>query len=452
MSNQSRGSYGSEEGQPSERAGAPCFCCIDLKSFYASVECVERGLDPLTARLVVADPSRTDRTICLAVSPPLKALGIKNRCRLYQIPQDVPYVVAKPRMRLYMQRSAEIYSIYLGHFAEKDIHPYSVDEAFIDLTGYQEYYGASGRELVEALRAEVMERTGITATAGVGTNLFLAKVAMDVMAKKSPGGVAELDEETFKRELWFHRPITDIWRVGPGIAHRLQRYGVEDLAGVAAMDETLLLKELGTPARHLIDHAWGQEPCTIADIKAYRPRCRSINNGQTLCCDYSFEEAEQVLCEMADESIWDLAGARLLCGSVSLRVGYQAPPGSQDKSNLYLHSGGDRRLPLVTDRASIIKQALLDLYRQTTWRGVPVRRLVLCLGDVRPARGEPRRLWEPGAQGWVTPEKAEQERRLERAVAAVRRRYGRDALLKATSYEPHCTARERAHQVGGHHE
>ena len=430
----------------------PCFCCIDLKSFYASVECVERGLDPLATRLVVADASRTDRTLCLAVSPPLKALGIKNRCRLHQIPRDVPYLVAKPRMRLYMQRSAEIHGIYLEHFAAEDVHPYSVDEAFIDLTGYQRYYGASGLELVERLRREVLERTGITATVGVGPNLFLAKVAMDVVAKKSPEGVAELDEESFRRELWFHRPITDIWRVGPGIARRLERYGVRDLAGVAAMDERLLLAELGRPARRLINHAWGQEPCTLAQVKAYRPQARSLCNGQTLCRDYSHAEAAQVLGEMIDESVWDLAGERLLCGSVSLRVGYQAPPGSQDRSHHYLHSGGDRRLPLLTDRASLIKGALLDLYEETTWRGVPVRRLVLALGDVRPADGVARRLWEPGPGGWTSAEGAEREQRLERTVAAVRRRYGRDALLKATSYEPCCTARERAHQVGGHHE
>ncbi|MDO4436993.1 MAG: DNA repair protein [Coriobacteriaceae bacterium] len=298
------------------------YICIDLKTFYASVECVERGLDPFTQPLVVADMSRGRSTICLAVSPAMKALGVRNRCRVFDIPGNIDYIAAKPRMRHYMEMSARIYGIYLEYVSPIDIHVYSIDECFIDATPYLALYGLSAREFAEELRRAVLARTGITATAGIGPNLFLCKVALDITAKHEPSGIGELDEERFRREVWRHRPITDIWGIGPGIAERLAKYRVYDLMGVAALDERILYREFGVNAEYLIDHAHGVEPCTIAEIQAYRPQATSITNGQVLARNYSSQEALTVLREMVEASSLDLVRQHLVASSISLFVGY----------------------------------------------------------------------------------------------------------------------------------
>ena len=298
------------------------YLCIDLKTFYASVECTDRGLDPLTTNLVVADTSRGRSTICLAISPAMKRLGIRNRCRLFDIPQGVDYIAARPRMRHYMEVSAKIYGIYLQYVSPQDVHVYSIDECFIDATPYLGLYGITATEFAEELRRAVMERTGITATAGIGSNLFLAKVALDVTAKHEPCGIGILDEERFRREVWRHRPITDIWGIGPGIAQRLAAYHVYDLMGVAALDERILYREFGVNAEYLIDHAHGREPCTIAEIQAYRPQATSTVNGQVLSRNYSYEEALTVLREMVDASVLDLVEKRVVASGISLYVGY----------------------------------------------------------------------------------------------------------------------------------
>ncbi len=298
------------------------YVCIDLKSFYASVECVDRGLDPLTANLVVADPDRTEKTICLAITPSMKALGLSSRCRVFEIPESVDYVMAKPRMQRYMEASADIYSIYLRFVSPEDVHPYSIDECFIDATPYLSLYRTSAREFAVMLMEAVLAETGVRATAGVGPNLFLAKVALDITAKHARDCIGFLDQAEFERTIQTHRPITDIWNIGPGIARRLAKYAVYDLRGVCEMSEATLYREFGVNAEYLIDHAHGVEPCTIADIHAYEPSGHSLGNGQVLPCDYSFEEARDVLREMVDQLVLDLVEKRLVAESISLHVGY----------------------------------------------------------------------------------------------------------------------------------
>ena len=282
----------------SERA----YMAIDLKSFYASVECADRGLDPFTTDLVVADPTRSPNTICLAITPSLKAKGVRNRCRIREIPQGIPYITAMPRMHRYMEVSAQVYAIYLRYVSSQDAWPYSVDEAFLDVTSYQALYGLDVRALARRIITAVREETGVSATAGIGPNMFLCKVALDLMAKHAADGIGQLDEKTFRRNVWFHHPITDIWGIGPGIARRLARADVHDLAGICATDPTWLRGEFGRNAEWLIDHAWGLEPCTIADARNYVPKAHSLSNGQVLMRDYGFDEARIVLREMAWQS------------------------------------------------------------------------------------------------------------------------------------------------------
>ena len=298
------------------------YICIDLKTFYASVECVERGLDPFTQNLVVADTARGTSTICLAITPAMKKLGVRNRCRIFEIPQNIDYIAAKPRMRHYMKMSARIYGIYLEYVSPQDIHVYSIDECFIDATPYLPLYGLTARQFADELRGAVFARTGITATAGIGPNLFLAKVALDITAKHESNGIGVLDEERFRQDVWRHRPITDIWGIGPGIASRLAKYRVHDLMGVAALDERILYREFGVNAEYLIDHAHGREPCTIAEIQAYRPQASSMVNGQVLSRNYSYDEALTVLREMVDASVLDLVDQGVVASSISLYVGY----------------------------------------------------------------------------------------------------------------------------------
>lgn len=312
------------------------YACIDLKSFYASVEAAERKLDPFKENLVVADPSRGRGAICLAVTPAMKSLGIKNRCRLFEIPETVTYITAKPRMKLYMEYSARIYSIYLNYVSKEDIHVYSIDECFLDFTPYLHTYGKTPKEMAVMLMDAVRRETGICATAGIGTNLFLAKVALDITAKHSPDHIGYLDEKEFKRTIWHHRPITDIWNIGKGIAARLSRYGIYDLYGTAHMDEKLLYKEFGVNAEFLIDHAHGREPCTIKEIHDYESKSHSVSQSQILFEDYSYDNALLVLKEMTDALALELRSRHLTTDSISMSVAYskrELPP-----------SGGTRKL------------------------------------------------------------------------------------------------------------
>ena len=285
------------------------FLCIDLKSFYASVECVERGLDPFTTNLVVADPDRSVSTICLAITPAMKKLGIRNRCRIHEIPDHIEYIVAKPRMQLYMEYSARIYGIYLNYVAKEDIHVYSVDECFMDVTRYLSLYHLTAKEMAQKLMDAVMEETGITATAGIGTNLYLAKIAMDIVAKHIEDHIGMLDEISYREQLWGHKPLRDFWRIGSRTERKLAGYGIQtmgDIALTSIQSEDWLYKMFGIDAELLIDHAWGCESCKMSDIKNYHTEEHSLSNGQVLMRNYTFEEAAVVVREMTDVLVLDL--------------------------------------------------------------------------------------------------------------------------------------------------
>ena len=424
-----------------------CYICIDLKSFYASVECADRGLDPFTDKLVVADPERGRGTICLAVSPALKALGVPGRCRVFDIPEGIDYVMARPRMRRYMEASADIYAIYLRHVSAEDMHVYSIDECFIDATPYLALYDTDGRSFATMLMRAVFDETGICATAGVGTNLFLAKVALDVISKHAPDNIGILDEASFKRDMWFHTPLTDIWGIGPRIARRLERLGARDLASVAALPPDVLYREFGANAEYLIDHAWGQEPCTIAQIHAYQPEGRSMTNGQVLPSDYSFDEARMVLREMVDASSWELVERRLATTRIALSVAYSWPQGHHqpiEGRRPGERTGGSRKLGGPTSSTKLLWERFAQLYDETTRRDEPIRALNIGLEDLAPEQYlAPTLFDEPGG--------AQKERSLQEATVAVRRRFGKNALVKGTSLQEKATARERNEQVGGHH-
>ena len=471
----------------------PVYAAIDLKSFYASVECVERGLDPLTALLVVADESRTEKTICLAVSPALKAYGLPGRCRLFEVVekarqvkrqtgQTLEYQVAPPRMRLYMEYSARIYEqVYLRFVSPEDIHVYSIDEVMIDLTGYLKLYQASAHELVRRIIGAILRETGITATAGIGTNLYLAKVAMDIVAKHVPADqdgvrIAELDERGYRERLWAHQPITSFWRVGPGIAERLKKYGcltMGDVARLSLRSEDLLYREFGVDAELLIDHAWGVEPCTMADIKAYRPSTSSLSAGQVLAEPYPPDKARLIVSEMAEQLALELFEKRLKTSGVTLTIVYDREAVDQKRwSGPVVDDRYGRKMPkeshgtqrvtdaggaaMYTNSVSKIIDAALMVYDREVVPTLSVRRLYMALNST---------VWEDAAEAnqprqmdLFTDERAlEQEReclgrerRMQEALLSIKQKYGKNAILRGVSYQEGATARERNRQIGGH--
>lgn len=415
--------------------------CIDLKSFYASVECVERGLDPFKENLVVADPSRGAGAICLAISPALKALGVRNRCRIFEIPPGTRYTIAMPRMKLYMKYSADIYAIYLRFVSSEDIHVYSVDECFIDFTPYLRTYKKTAEEMAVMMIDEVRRETGICATAGIGTNMFLAKVALDITAKHTPNHIGFLDEEEFRRTIWHHTPITDIWNVGKGTARRLERMGLMDMYDVAHFSEKRLYKEFGVNAKYLIDHSKGIEPCTISDIKHYTADSHSLSNSQILFENYTYENALIVLKEMVDGLVLELVEKELAAGSVGLFVGYA------DES--LPATGGSRTLTTRTDSLHRLMPLFERIYEQTTSRAQPIRKLGITLGDVvEVSLAEQVMFDELGNDS--DPEKEERERKMQAAVIAIKNRYGKNAIIKGMSLQDYATAVSRNGLVGGH--
>ncbi len=411
------------------------YCCIDLKSFYASVECVERDLDPFKTNLVVADPTRGEGSICLAITPAMKALGIKNRCRVYEIPKNVEFITAMPRMKLYMKYSAEIYGVYLNYISKDDIHIYSVDECFINLTPYTSFYNKTGRELAEMLRGAVFEKTGITATCGVGTNMFLAKVALDITAKKTSDGIGVLDEKSFKSSVWFHKPITDIWNIGPGIAKRLEKYDVYDLYGVSQMNPDVLYKEFGVNAEFLIDHANGIEPCDMDDIHKYKGKSQSLSNGQILFSDYNFEDALTVMKEMAEGLTLELVDRDLTCDSVSIYIGYS--------KDVRKSTGATRKLAKRTNSQKQILEKLIDLYYETTDKNAPIRRINIGFNDLSFER-------EYVLDLFGDAEAEERENHIAKSVIEIKREFGKNAIMKALSYKEKATGIARNAMVGGH--
>ncbi len=500
------------------------YIAIDLKSFYASVECVERGLNPMDTNLVVADESRTEKTICLAVSPSLKAFGIPGRARLFEVVQrvreanaerknhihgrafagssylaaeiatrpelELDYIVAAPRMALYMDYSSRIYEIYLSYISSEDIHVYSIDEVFMDVTDYLKLYGMSAHELAGTIIRDVLGQTGITATAGIGSNLYLCKVAMDIMAKHVPADedgvrIAELDEMSYRKNLWNHQPITDFWRVGRGYAKKLKEYGMFTMGDVARCSvsdspyygEDLLYRLFGVNAELLIDHAWGWEPVTMQEVKAYQPSENSISSGQVLSCPYPYDKARLVVKEMADLLVLDLVEKRLVTDQIVLTIGYDITNlNGTNTKNTYQgeiiadhygrkvpkHAHGTNNLPCRTSSAKIIVEAVMELFDRIINKKLTIRRITITANRVIPesaaaqmnAGFEQLELFTDYAAREKERKAEENERRRERqvqeAVLEVHKKYGKNALVKGMNLEQGATTMERNARIGGH--
>lgn len=494
--------------------GSRTYIAIDLKSFYASVECVERGLDPLKTNLVVADPTRTNKTICLAVTPSLKAYGITGRARLFEVEERVhevnmerlcfssqgeftgssyidtevqnnndlrlDYIVAPPRMAFYMSYSARIYSIYLRYFSASDILVYSIDEVFIDITNYLASYRLTPHELTIRLIREVLKETGITATAGIGSNMYLCKVAMDIVAKHIPADkdgvrIAELDEIGYRKQLWNHRPLTDFWRIGRGTAATLEANGMMTMGDVARRslsDENLLYKLFGIAAEYVIDHAWGWEPVTMAAAKAYRPQNRSLSSGQVLQEPYPAEKARVVVREMAYNMALDMVDKGLVTNQVVLTVNYDSVNLADDSYSgavvkdyygraVPKHAHGTANLKLPTSSSRLISEAIVALFDEHVDRKLMVRRLNIA-ARVMPATAVPKADTSGAQLDLFTDYEAvaeqqakesaalEREQRMQKAALAIKKKYGRNAILRGTSFEEGATGRDRNRQIGGH--
>ena len=489
------------------------YIAIDLKSFYASVECVERGLDPLDTCLVVADPTRTEKTICLAVSPALKTYGLGGRPRLFEVVQKVrevnrqrghsgashskkeldankelavDYLVAQPRMAHYIQYSTRIYEIYLHYIAPEDIHVYSIDEVFIDVTAYLKNYRMTAHELAMKMIREVLKETGITATAGIGTNLYLCKIAMDIVAKKMKPDkdgvrIAELDEMSYRRQLWEHTPLTDFWRVGRGIAERLAIYGIltmGDIARCSIEHEDLLYKLFGVNAELLIDHAWGWEPVTMDMIKAYRPETSSISSGQVLQSPYTAAKARNVVLEMADSLSLDLVDKKLMTDQLVLTIGYDTESlTDKDIRKKYqgkvatdrygrqvpAHAHGTANMERPTSSERILMEKAGGLFDRIVNPDLLVRRITLSANhlmhetDIQPDnRAVQLDLftdYEKLEKEWKAEEEVlARERRRQEAVLKIKKKFGKNAILKGLNYADGATQKERNQQIGGHHE
>jgi len=418
------------------------YLCIDLKSFYASVECVERGLDPMITNLVVADPERSDKTICLAITPSMKALGIKNRCRIFEIPKNVEYIIAPPRMQKYIDYSAEIYAIYLRYFSKEDIHVYSIDETFLDITHYLSTYKMTAKEMALMLMGEILRDIGVRATCGIGTNLYLAKIALDITAKHAEDFIGILDEETYCNILWDHKPLKDFWRVGKGTATTLERYGITTMRQIAHTDEDFLYNLFGIDAELLIDHAWGREPVTIADIKAYKPKMNSLTSGQVLMRDYSFDEGKLIVREMMDLLCLDLVEKGLVAGSVTIHVGYSNALNAEP-------ARGTAKLDKATSADNIILPAVTALYERIVDRSKLVRRVNIICNSVTDES-------ETGVvqlslfDSVVDDKSTKRNHEIQKAMLNIKKKFGKNSILKGMNYEDAATTRERNRQIGGH--
>lgn len=402
------------------------YLCIDLKSFYASVECVERGLDPMTTNLVVADPEREKGTICLAITPAMKALGIKNRCRVYEIPQNVKYIMAPPRMQKYIDYAAEIYGIYLRYISKDDIFVYSIDEAFIDITPYLAKYSMNGREFAKFLMDKIFDELGIRATAGIGTNLYLTKIALDITAKHSPDFIGYLDNELFRQKMWDHKPLTDFWRIGEGTAGRLAKHGIYTMRQIAMMDEDVLYKIFGIDAELLIDHAWGREPTTMADIKAYKPKTNSLSSGQVLLRDYTYEEGRLILREMMDLLCLDMVDKHVTTSNMSIYVGYSAQV-------CPVPVGGSFRIDFSTNSDKVLIPAALKVYEKIVEHSFPVRRINISANNIICEDDEPEQvsLFSTNRRNEIL----EKNRKIQETVIEVKKRYGKNSILKGMNFE-----------------
>ncbi len=495
------------------------YIAIDLKSFYASVECVDRGLDPLTTNLVVADSSRTEKTICLAVSPSLKSYGVGGRARLFEVVQKVrevnyerrmkipygiftgkswnnpdlqihpdwelDYIVAPPRMARYMQMSAHIYSVYLKYIAPEDIHVYSCDEVFMDVTSYLSTYKKTPHDLAMMIVRDVLKQTGITATAGIGTNMYLCKVAMDIVAKHMPADkdgvrIAELDEKSYREKLWDHRPLTDFWRCGKGIVSKLAMYGIETMGQIARLsvkNDEVLYKLFGVNAELLIDHSWGWEPCTMDYIKSYRPETNSLSSGQVLHEPYTFKKARVVIKEMADAISMDLLDKGLVTDQLVVTVGYDRTSLENPEIKAMYHgpvmkdyygrevpksAHGTANLDRQTSSTTLIMTAVEKLFDRIVNRNLLVRRLNITTNHVIPesrVKKQDDKMvqldlftdYETLAkQKKAEEERLAKERRMQEALLAIKKQFGKNSILKGLNFEDGATAKDRNEQIGGH--
>ena len=408
------------------------YLCIDLKSFYASVECVERGLEPMESNLVVADPSRGKGAICLAITPHLKSLGIKNRCRIFEIPEDVDYITAVPRMKKYMEYSGGIYGIYLKYFAKEDIHVYSIDEAFMDITTYLHMYNKTPKELAITIMEDIYETYGIRATAGIGTNLYLAKIALDIIAKHAKDFIGELNETTYQEQLGEYTPLTDFWQIGPGIASHLNRLGIYNMNDIKATDERLLFKEFGINARLLIDHSKGIEPTTIKEIKAYKPKQTSISNTQILFTDYKYEDARKVLIEMLDIVFLELTKINKYTTHIGIYVGYS--------KDIYKPLSISKRLKEPTNNFQELLRIIIKEYNSFVKKDEKIRRLGISLGGLTDVTDSQLNLFE----------NREDEQILGNTINNIKNKYGKNYVLRGISLDEKATAMKRNKLIGGH--
>lgn len=414
------------------------YLCIDLKSFYASVECAERGLDPMTTNLVVADPNRSEKTICLAVSPSMKALGVKNRCRVFEIPKGIEYITAPPRMKKYIDYAAKIYGVYLKYISKDDMHVYSIDEVFIDVTEYLGYYRLSPKEMAIMLMTKVFETVGVRAACGIGTNLYLCKIALDITAKHSADFIGTLDEESYRQTLWEHRPLTDFWRIGRGTEKKLNEHGLFTMRDVAQANEETLYRIFGVDAELLIDHAWGREPTTIADIKAYKPKTSCISSGQVLMRDYTRDEGRLIIREMLDLICLDMVEKNIAAHSVTLQIGYSnALHAAPAKGTVSFN-------PETSSDKIIIPQAV-ELYNRITDKDKLIKRINITCRNTVPDVGDRQMSFFD-----TDPEYYEKSKNLQKAIIAVRKKFGKNSMLKGMNLEAAGTTMERNLQIGGH--
>ena len=411
------------------------YFCIDMKTFYASVECAERGLNPFETNLVVADLTRGKNALCLAITPRLKAMGIHNRCRLSEIPQGVKYEVAMPRMQLYINYAADIYAIYLNYFDPRDIHVYSIDESFIDVTAYLKVYRMEPKALAKKLMDEIAEKLHIPSTAGIGTNLYLAKIALDITAKHAKDHMGYLTEELYRETLWDHQPITDFWQVARGTQQRLAHLGIRTMRDIATAKPEYIYKLFGVNAELLIDHAWGRESCLMEDIKSYRSKSHSVSFSQILPQDYNLDEARTVMSEMVLNGCHELMKRKVISKKIGIFIGYsrdRLPP-----------SQGFTKLISATSLNSQMQEPVLTLFDRIADDETPIRRLGISFDDV----------CDEGCEGYdffTDWNSAEREKARERAVLELSARYGKNAVLRGTNYMPGATQRERNEMIGGH--
>ncbi len=411
------------------------YFCIDMKSFYASVECAERGLNPFGTNLVVTDETRGKNAICLAITPKMKAMGIRNRCRLSEISDTVDYIRAIPRMHLYIEYSADIYGIYLNYFSPMDIHVYSIDEAFIDVTDYLKLYKTDAKTLAKLLMEDIAKSQNIPATVGIGTNLYLAKIALDITAKRTKDHIGYLDEDSYRETLWKHKPLTDFWQVSFGTVNRLAKLGIFDMETLAKYPEDRLYKVFGVNAELLIDHAWGRESCLMKDIKSYNTKSKSISFSQILPRDYAFDEAKVVIEEMVLNGCHEMMKRGVITSKLGIYVGYTF--GSHEGT------GKSFSIPLATNAYSCIRDYAVNVFEQITSKTTLIRKLgITFLG-----------LCDEGSEGYdffTDFEDVKREKEREKAVLDIYSKYGKNALLRGTNYLESATQRERNTFIGGH--